>query len=187
MAYNERLENPRYELIHGEEVMLAQPAINHIRIARNLSAMIYRYLRGKRCEVFNEADVYLDESNHFVPDLIIVCDPKKIKPDGIYGNPDLVVEILSPSTGKRDLGIKKTIYERFGVKEYWIVSPKEKAITVYHLQDGKFELDNRYAVLEPWEEGMLSEKEKAEHTLSLKVSLYDDLLIDVGNVFEGMM
>jgi Uma2 family endonuclease len=186
MAYFERLENPRYELIDGEERMLAQPSMNHARIARNLMFIIQGYLKGKRCEVFGEVDVYFDESNHYVPDIVVVCDRDKMKFDGVYGAPDLVVEILSPSTGKRDVGIKKEAYERFGVREYWIVNPKEKSIEAYHLRDGKFVLDDRYTVLEDYEERMLNEKEKAEHRLTLKVSLYDDLEIDVREVFEDM-
>jgi len=118
LVYDERLENPTYELIHGEEVMQAQPSANHSRITRNLSSIIWNYLKGKRCEVFLEMMVYFDEDNHYIPDLVIVCDSNKIKGSYIEGAPDLAVEILSPSTKKRDIGIKKEIYEKFGVKEY---------------------------------------------------------------------
>jgi len=187
MAYNERLENPIYELINGKEMLLARPMVNHDIIQRNLSGILYQYLRGKRCKLFGEVDVYLDEKNHYVPDLMIVCDRDKIKADGIHGTPDLIVEILSPRTSKNDLGIKKDTYEKCGVREYWVISPKEKSIAVYHLKDGKFELDNVYTVLEDWEEKALTEQEKAGHTLTLKVSLYDDLEIDVAEVFEDMI
>jgi len=187
MAYSERLENPRYERINGEEVMLAQPTPNHDRISKNLARIIGNYLRGKRCKLFGELDVYFDEDNHYVPDLFIVCDLNKIKATRIEGAPDLVVEILSPSTSKRDLGIKKDIYEKFGVKEYWIISPKERSITVYHQKDGKFHLDDCYTVLEEDELEILNERERAEHKLTLKVSLYDDLEIEVKEVFEDMI
>ena len=186
LVYDERLENPTYELINGEEVMQAQPSTNHACIAMNLSRIISTYLRGKRCKVFAEMMVYFDKDNHYIPDLIIVCNQDKIKTTRIEGSPDLVVEILSPSTGKRDVGIKKETYERFGVREYWIVNPKEKSIEAYHLRDGKFMLDDRYTVLDEEEEEALNDKEKAEHKLTLKVSLYDDLEIDVKEIFEDV-
>jgi len=192
LAYDERLENPKYEIIQGEEVMLAQPSINHTRIVGNLNYIISSYLHNKRgeverCEVFWGIMVYFDKNNHYIPDFILVCDQNKIKENYIDGAPDLVVEVLSPSTGKRDIGIKKDVYEKSGVREYWIISPKEKAIEVYHLKDGKFILDDRYTVLEEWEEKAFTEKEKAEHRLTLKVSLYDDLEIDVKEIFENIV
>ena len=177
----------RYELVSGREIMLAQPAINHITIAGNLNLIIRRYLKGKHCRVYAEADVYLDEQNHYVPDLLIVCDRNKIKATHIEGAPDLVVEIISPSTGSRDYGVKKDIYEKFGVKEYWIIDPKSKSVLVYLLKDGRFQFDNRYAVLEDWEEEAMNEQERAEHKLKLKVSLYNDLEIEVKEIFEDMI
>ena len=72
----------------------------------------------------------------FVPDFMVVCDREKIKADGVHSAPDLVLEVLSPSTAKNDKGYKKSVYESSGVPEYWIVSPKEKSIEVYLLQDG---------------------------------------------------
>ena len=186
LAYDERLENPTYELIDGEEIMQAQPSTNHARIAHNLHCIVGIYLKGKRCEIFGETMVYLDEKNHYIPDLIIVCDKEKIKTTRIEGSPDLVVEILSPSTSKRDMGIKKDVYEKFGVREYWVINPKEKSIYAYLLKDGKFMLDDCYTVLEEEEEEALNDKEKAEHKLTLKVSLYDDFEINVKEVFEDV-
>ena len=186
LTYNERLEDPRYEIIEGEEIMQAQPAINHLQITTNLLYIIRSYLRGKRCKVYAEPDVYFDADNRYIPDLVIVCDQEKIKAAHIEGAPDLVVEILSPSTGKRDMGIKKDVYEKFGVREYWTIDSKSRSIYAYHLKDGKFILDDRYTVLEDWEEEALNDKEKAEHRLALKVSLYDDLEIDVKEIFEDV-
>ena len=187
MAYNERLENPRYELINGKEVMLARPLFNHDVIQGNLRGIIYNYLRGKRCKIFGEVDVYFDENNHYVPDLGIICDRDKIKANGIYGAPDLIVEILSPRTVKSDRGIKKDTYEKYGVKEYWLINPQDKSIEVYHLLDGKYKLDNVYTIMPDYELEDMTEKEKEEYTLKLKVSLYDDLEIDVAEVFEDMI
>ena len=177
----------KYELINGKEVMMSPADTRHNRIKGNIALIICNYLKGKRGEAFFGTMVCFDELNHFIPDLLVVCDPNKIKYSCIDGAPDLVVEILSYSTGKRDYGIKKDVYEKFGVKEYWIVNPKDKSVLVYHLVNGKYELDDRYVVLEDWEEEAMNEEEKAEHRLKLKVSLYDDLEIEVKEIFEDMI
>ena len=187
MLVNERLDDPRHELVNGEERMMTQPATNHSRIAYNLSRIIGSYLRGKRCKPFGEVDVYFDEGNHLIPDMIVVCDKKKIKYNGIYGAPDLVIEILSPSTAKTDRYEKKAVYEKFGVREYWLVNPKDKSVEVLHLIDGKFQLDDIYHAYDEVEWDMLTPMEKAAQKLKLKVSLYDDLEIDVAEIFEDML
>ena len=130
--------------------------------------------------------MFLDENNNFVPDVLIVCDRGKIKYNGIYGAPDLVVEVLSPSTAANDRGIKKDTYEKAGVREYWIVDPVSKSIEVYHLQNGRLELDDVYLVYpeEEWER--MTEEQRAAARLSVKVSLYDDLFVDVREVFEDI-
>ena len=184
LQYDERAENPRYELIDGVERLQAQPNTNHSRIARNLSHIIYRYLRGKKCELFGEVDVFFDENNRFVPDLVVVCDKSKVKLNGIYGAPDLVIEILSPSTAKNDRREKKMVYEKSGVREYWIVEPASKNVEVYHLKNNELclvDVCHDYTE-EEWD--MLNEKEKAKQTLKIKVSLYDDLEVDVKEIFE---
>ena len=185
LAYND--DNRRYELINGETVMLARPAINHGDVVGNIHMIFKKYLRGKRCRTYIEPDVYLDEDNHFVPDLVIVCNKDIIKRTAIHGAPDLVVEVLSPRTAKNDRSTKKDIYEKYGVKEYWLVSPSDKSIEVYHLVENKFVLDNIYHVYEDWEWDSLTDEEKAQETLSLKVSLYDDMIIDIRDVFDDMM
>lgn len=173
-----------YEIIHGETVMLARPAMSHSNIAVNISRIFSVYLKGRRCKVFFEPEVHLDENNLFVPDIVVVCDREIIKYNGIYGSPDLVVEIASPTTAKRDRGVKKDTYEAFGVKEYWLVNPGDQSIEVYHLKDGRFFLDNTYHVYTEEEWDSLTEEEKAEQQFHVKVSLYDDLLVDVKEVFE---
>lgn len=177
----------RYERIAGMAVMLAPAGTGHNGVGGNLHLILGNYLRGKRCKVFYETMVFLDEQNHFIPDLMVVCDRSKIKYNGIEGAPDLVVEILSPSTKKRDIGVKKKIYAESGVKEYWIVSPKEKSIEVYLQAEGDFRLDNVYHDYEPWEWEMLTEEEKAEERFCFQASLYDDLEIDVREVFRDVV
>ena len=174
----------KYELVDGTEFMMSPPKINHQRIGGNLLGIIGGYLHGKRHKVFYSASVIFDAKNHFIPDILVICDKNKIKPDAIYGAPDFVVEILSPSTKKRDLGVKKDTYEKYGVKEYWIINPQDRSITAYLLQDGKFVLDNVYFDLTEEDWNLLDDKEQAEQKLTLKISLYDDLEISVKDVFE---
>lgn len=87
-------------------------------------------------------DVHLDEMNVFQPDICYISKESMhlIKVDGLYGAPDLVIEILSPSTAQYDLGEKKEVYERYGVKEYWIVDPADNSVTGYTLREGHFVL-----------------------------------------------
>ena len=184
----EKLEeyHEQYELVNGREVMMSPARTEHNRIQGNLYGMIWNFLRGKRCVLFSEEKVVFDEDNHFVPDLMIVCDRSKIKENHVEGAPDLVIEILSISTRKRDFGIKKNVYEKYGVKEYWIVDPRAKSIQVYCRMDGKLELNNVYTVPYSQELEALTEEEREKLTLSLKVGLYDDFVIDVGEVFRDI-
>ncbi|WP_303841281.1 Uma2 family endonuclease [Selenomonas ruminantium] len=177
-------EDPKIEQIQGREIAMSPASIKHIFIQRNLAGIIWQYLRGKKCQLLLEAEVVFDEENKFIPDLMVVCEPDKIKKNHIEGAPDFIVEVLSPSTRRRDITIKKDIYEKYGVKEYWIISPKDEAIEVYILRNGKYELDNIYHNFDEEDWAALSDTEKAEQQLSLKVSLYDDLEIQVKEIFE---
>ena len=76
------------------------------------------------------------------------------------------------------------LYEKIGVKEYWLVNPKDKSVTVYHSRDGKFVLDNFYAIMEEFESRGMSEEELSDYTLNLKLSLYDDFIVDVREIFD---
>ena len=108
-------ENPAYrddrrqELINGEIVMMSpRPSWNHNRVAFNFAHIFEKYLYGKKCtSIADGMDLYLTEENQFIPDFMVVCDPDKIKPDGVHGAPDLVVEVLSPSTMRNDKTSKK--------------------------------------------------------------------------------
>ena len=178
------LSYQKSELINGVVYNIAPPSIKHERVQRRLTRIIGNFLLKKRCEVFSESQVKFDKETKFRPDVFIVCNPDKIKDTYIDGAPDFVVEVLSPSTGKRDLTVKKDTYEKFGVKEYWIIDPKGESITVYILRNGKYELDEIYHNISDseWEE--LDDEDKAEYRLSLKISLYDDLEIAVKDIFE---
>lgn len=174
----------KIELIYDKEYAMSPATIRHIAIQRNLSGIIWHFLRGKRCQVFTEAEVIFDEKNHLIPDLLVVCDKEKIKKNFISGAPDFIVEVISPSTKRRDITVKKDIYERYGVKEYWLINPRDESIEVYLLQDGKYQLDNIYHNFDEEDWAALTESERAEQLLSLKISLYDDLEIQIKDVFE---
>ena len=91
---------------------------------------------------------YEGDEDHVVPDVIIVDDRSKLKGGRYYGTTKFIVETLSPATIMRDRGIKMKIYENCGVSEYWIVSPREKALEVYYLEDGKYVLQKAYILEE---------------------------------------
>ncbi len=174
----------KYELINGKEVLLSAASISHLDIQGNLYTILKNYLRGKRCKVLFEAKVVFDNKTWFQPDLLVVCDRNKLKRNQVEGAPNFIAEILSFTTQFRDFGIKKDIYEKYGVQEYWIIDPVARNIMVYLLQDGKYQLDGIYHKYteEEWE--TLSDREKEEQKLTLKLSLYDDMEIHVKDVFE---
>ncbi|QWK19245.1 MAG: Uma2 family endonuclease [Hydrogenobacter thermophilus] len=128
-------EGSPYQLIEGELIMSPAPSPEHQRSSKRLFTKLYSLLEEtKRGEVFYAPiDVYLDEENAYQPDIVVVLEGSKAKitEKGIEGAPDLVVEILSPSTAYYDLRVKKEVYEKAGVKEYWIVDPHMKSIEVY--------------------------------------------------------
>lgn len=181
-------EKPRYERINGEAVvMLPSPTVNHNAVVTNLALIFGNYLKGKECRNFTDGvDVHLDEKNIVIPDAMIVCNKDIIRYDGIYGSPDLIVEILSPATARRDKREKKMFYEKYGVKEYWIIDPVSKSIEVYILKNAKYELDNVYTIYPDWQWEKMTEEEKAEAALAFKVSLYDDLIVDIKDVFVNI-
>ena len=115
---------------------------------------------------------------------MIVCDRSKIKNDGIHGAPDLVVEVLSPSTMMNDRGPKMRHYAAAGVKEYWLVSPLARSVEVYLQQDGQLVLDTVYHDIPEWEYEKMEPEGQAEIHKDIKVSLYDDLVIHIRDVFH---
>ncbi len=178
-------EEPREELLNGKIYMMSSPTINHSQIASNIYYAFRSYLKGKTCRAFNDGvDVYLTENDRVIPDAMIVCNKNNIKLDGIHGAPDLVVEVLSPGTAKNDKGYKKDLYEKSGVKEYWIIDPVPRSIEVYLLTDGKFALDEVYAL---YPEGLsVTDKEREETKKEIQVSLYNDFCISLEEIFRDL-
>ncbi len=128
------------ELIDGKIYFFAAPTVKHQQLIQKVFLAFNTYIseKGGACVVLmGPADVHLekdDNNNMLVPDLTVTCDKDKIK-DRIEGAPDFVLEVLSPSTKSRDMGIKLTKYMNAGVREYWIIDPKKERIVKYHFED----------------------------------------------------
>ena len=174
------------ELINGKIFMMSpRPSYFHNQVSNNIYLIFGSYLRGKRCTAIADGTaLFLSETNHFVPDFMLVCDPDKIKADGVHGAPDLVAEVLSPGTAKNDRGPKMQVYESFGVKEYWLVSPMDKTIEQYLLQDGRLVFVEAYTVFPDYALAAMSDEELDSVITEFKCSLYDDLHIQLADVFE---
>ena len=175
-----------YEIINGQAYMMARPSMDHVSIALSIGAIFKNYLKGKTCKVYIEPDLFLDDKNNFIPDVVILCDSSKKKYKGIYGAPDLVVEILSPSTDKRDLGEKKDLYGKYGVKEYWTVDPKAKKITVHYLSNNSLYINNVYYYLTQQEIKDMPDDDQKVIVSTFNVSIFDDLTIKLEDVFEDI-
>ena len=135
-------ERERHEVIYGVAYAMSAPDARHQELLTALLSQFYNYLRGKPCKVYPAPyDVRLfyveDQSDDTVvqPDISVVCDEKKRGPEGCRGAPDLVVEILSPSNTAIEMDRKFKLYQYAGVREYWIVDPKNNGLTVFHFGD----------------------------------------------------
>ena len=169
----------RWEIIDGIPSMQSAPTWQHQSISRELILQFGGYLSNSQCQVFAapfdlrlpEIEEKVDDqdvTNVHQPDLLVVCDKSRLKGTGYYGIPSLVIEILSPSTVRNDRLLKFNIYEKVGVKEYWIVEPDTKLVNVFVLQD-----NNRYGRTELYTE-----------TDNVTVSIFPDLIIDLSKIFN---
>lgn len=134
------------ELIEGEIIVSPTPNIPHQRLVFKLAKLVEAVIPDGEI-IIAPMDVYLDDNNVVQPDIFWVSANGLAVPDGtkfFRGAPDLVIEILSPSTTRRDREAKFRLYERFGVREYWLVDPEAQLIEVYRLVDGKFERASFY-------------------------------------------
>ena len=137
-------DNERWELIDGVAYAMSPPAPteSHQSISGNIYLHIGQFLRGKGCKVFYAPfDVRLNagkKDNTVVqPDILVVCDKSKLDGKSCVGAPDMVVEILSPSTAVHDMIRKYGLYQKSGVREYWIVDPETKTVVTYIWENGK--------------------------------------------------
>jgi Uma2 family endonuclease len=146
-------EGDRHELIDGELIVSPSPVPVHQIIVRNLTLRLGLHVEAGDLGTLipSPIDVKLSPDNVLIPDLIFISGnrPDAIGKKAILMAPDLVVEILSPGTRKRDLTVKRSLYARFGVQEYWIVDPDEETVSVLALNEG------RYDVVPPGEHGAI--------------------------------
>lgn len=152
-------ETKRYELLEGELVMVPSPNVNHQTVSINLEFIILQFVKqNKLGAVFHAPmDVVLSLDNVVQPDILFISNEQSniITEKNINGTPDLVIEILSPSTSGRDVTVKHTLYSRYGVKEYWIVDPVGKNIEVHALQKQGLKLLKKYESADLLESPML--------------------------------
>ena len=170
-------DSTRYELYDGEPVALASPSTTHQQISGELFRQIANNLVGKRCQVFSapldvclfekQGDQPQDVTTVVQPDLMVVCDPKRIDRNGIHGAPDLVIEILSDSSRRNDRLVKFHLYEKAMVPEYWIVDPSNHTVMVHLLQEGFYGSPEVYLP-----------------GANISVSVLDDCSINLNRVFS---
>jgi Uma2 family endonuclease len=137
-------DEQRYEIIDGELLMAPGPDMWHQEWLGELYQRIAAYVRSHKLGKVYLApfDVVLDSQNVVQPDLVFIANANLsiLKVRGVFGVPDLLIELVSPSSVRRDRYVKKGLYARFGVKEYWIAEPGNKSLEVWKLQDQQFEL-----------------------------------------------
>ena len=161
-------DEPRREIINGVSYALASPTVRHQELSVRLTLALGPFFRGKPCRLFvAPLDVVLSEDTVVQPDLLVVCDPKKITGGCVRGAPDLVIEILSPSSASYDRLLKFKRYADAGVKEYWLASPELAMIEIFALDNGSFRLDDGF---------MQQER--------LRSALFSDLAFDMADVFD---
>jgi len=160
----------RWEIINGVPYSMSPaPSRKHQDVSGELFNQIYSYLKGKPCKVYSAPfDVRLsaegesDEAttNVVQPDISVICDTFKLDDKGCKGSPDLIIEIASPSTLRKDLKDKFYLYEKALVKEYWLVYPEEKTIVVNTLkEDGKYGRPEMYSEEDTIKVGILNSLE----------------------------
>lgn len=169
----------RYELIEGEAVLLAAPSTSHQLISAELMRQLANFLEGKNCRAIpapfdvrlfeKETEAPEDVDTIVQPDITVICDQSRLDEHGCKGAPEMVVEIISPSTLRHDRLVKFNLYQRAGVGEIWLVDPATRSIQVFLLKDGH---------LLPFE--VYTAKDIA------KVNSLEGCFIEVSKVFAGI-
>ena len=186
---NERLLYQSYEIIGGEKIMSPAANTRHNAIGGRLYMFIGTYLDAKNLGYCftDSADIHFPDGSLFSPDFSVVLKENKqiINWRGdIYGAPDMVVEVLSYSTRRKDITVKKDTYEASGVREYWIVDPWARIIDVYLLRDGKYFLDDEYMLPDEKALELMTEEEKVAVKSEIPVKILDGLKIPLTYIFK---
>lgn len=169
-TYEDMLEwddRNRYELYNGQPRALSAPGSVHQEVLTALLLQIGGYLKNKKCKIYPapfDVRLFEEEGEHprdvdtvVQPDLIVVCDRSKVDSRGIHGAPDLIVEILSPSTWHHDCLVKYSLYQRAGVKEYWIVDVEKQVVLVHTLEEGQYHAPRAYTARDSVPVGVLED------------------------------
>ena len=166
----------RYELYDGLPVALASPSDVHQHIVAELIRQLGNYLVDKPCRAYpapfdvrlfeRSGDAPEDVDTVVQPDLMVVCDRDKVDRRGVHGAPDFIIEVLSPSSERYDRFSKLNLYQKAGVREYWIVNPANKTVQTFVLEDGHYTFPAY-----------------AEAGESLEVSIFPECVIDLTTVF----
>jgi len=147
------------EYIDGVIFMSPSPNTRHQRISMKLSAILFELLDGKECEVLAAPyDIELknneyEEKTIVIPDISVICDKRGFTEQKYIGVPELIIEIISPSNQSHDLIFKTNLYQKFGVKEYWIINPILDNIMVYAVGE-----DHQYRLIENEKQGVIKSK-----------------------------
>ena len=152
-------EDERIEIINGEAFMMASPSSRHQEICFEIGRQLGNFLEGKQCRVypapfgvrlFEEDGAHPEDVDTIVePDISVICDRSKIDRHGCKGAPDLVIEVLSPSSLRHDRLVKLGLYRRAGVREYWIVDPEYGSVQVFTRDgDGSLQISEEYGRLD---------------------------------------
>ena len=167
----------RIELIDGVPYMMAPPSTSHQLVLSELHKQLAVFLIGKPCRVFpapfgvrlfgQNSETPDEDAVVLEPDLSVICDRNKLDEHGCKGAPDLVIEILSPSTQRRDRFEKYNLYQTAGVREYWIVDPDKKILQAMVLENGRYPAAQVYTL-----------KDK------VPVSVLEGCVVDLSPVFE---
>ena len=181
--------NDDYEVIDGEKFLWHSENLGHNLIRGNLIMLFGAHIKINRSGfIVSQLYTYLPDGNLVFPDIIFIdrAQEKLVinnPDDGFHGVPDMVAEIFSRSTMKRDIGIKKDVYERNGVREYWMIDPWSESIRVYLLRDGKYFLDEIYHNYPEDELKELTDEERAEIKFEIPVAVLDGFKVKIKNIF----
>ena len=171
-------EDERIEIINGEAFMMAAPPRTHQGICFEIGRQLGNYLEGKQCRVYpapfgvrlfeQDGDSPENVDTVVEPDISVVCDRSKLDQYGCKGAPDLIVEVLSPSTQRHDQLVKLNLYQKAGVREYWIVDPENRTVRVMVQASG----------------GILQVHEVYGRDDVAKVNVLDGCFIELSKVFS---
>lgn len=174
--YCEWSDDKRYELIDGIAYAMNAPMRVHQEALMEIARQMANFFKGHKCRVYPAPfDVRLpslskkDEEifNVVQPDITVVCDKKKLDEYGCIGAPDLVIEILSRSSSSYDNIKKRALYEKFGVREYWLVHPNDRLVTLYQLENGHY-----------------GRPEIFDRTTGVTSKIFPELQIELADIFE---